>query len=305
MKFKDRYVLIGILSANLVAFICMAVSILIMNMNNEYSGYVLSEFVLVPILMGMINAFHWRKNIVTVGDCFAYGFYNLAVVVTLSVFLLKEGAICLVIVSPLIYIFLMFGIYLGKMMLKSNHNKLNVSIFAALLSIFAVNLVSATPQTKVVTDKIIIQASPEQVWKYVVAFPKIEEEPSYWLFKVGLPNPVQSTAEGSFVGATRECIFSNGAVFEEVITELVPNEKLTFEITSQPDDPEIIGHLNILKGAFELQDNGDGTTTLIGSSWYDLQIKPSYYFDFWTRSIIKNVHLRVMDHIKELSEANI
>ncbi|MFC5528704.1 SRPBCC family protein [Cohnella yongneupensis] len=176
-------------------------------------------------------------------------------------------------------------------------------MLGSFLAIFAINIVTVTPSNDLVSDRITINTSPEQVWQYVVSFPRIETEPDYWLFRIGLPSPVQSIAEGNYVGASRQCIFSNGAIFQEKIVELEPGAKLTFEITEQPNDPEIIGHLNLLKGQFLLQDNGDGTTTLIGNSWYDLKVKPSQYFDIWTRSIIRNVHMEVMEHIKELAES--
>ena len=227
---------------------------------------------------------------------------NLAVGMTYSYFFMSEGYICLIIVAPLIYLFILLGILLGKMMFKKNKRTLNVSVIAALASLIAVNVLTAEPANNLVSDTMIIQASPNEVWKHVVSFPPIEEKPHYWLFKLGLPSPVQSTAEGDYLGASRKCIFSNGIVFDEKIVEYEPNAKLTFDITGQPDDPELLGHLNLMKGQFLLEDNGDGTTTLIGNSWYDLKVKPSLYFDFWTKSIIKNVHIRVMEHIKNLAE---
>jgi uncharacterized protein YndB with AHSA1/START domain len=256
------------------------------------------------MVMGILNVFYWRKHTVTDGQAFLYGLYNLVVALLISAFFMGEGIICLVIVSPVFYLFLMGGIYLGRFMFRKSKHKLNISIIAALVSIFAINVATVSPSSQIVTDKVVINASPDQVWNYVVSFPQIEDKPDYWLFKIGLPAPVQSTAEGNYLGAGRKCIFSNGAVFDEEIVEYEPSKKLTFKITQQPNDPEIMGHLNLLEGQFILEDNGDGTTTLIGNSWYDLKIKPSLYFDIWTKDIIRNVHLRVMDHIKALSEAD-
>lgn len=119
---------------------------------------------------------------------------------------------------------------------------------------------------------------------------------------MGMPSPVQSTADGLHVGANRKCIFSNGYVFDEKIVTYQPNVNLTFDITSQPRDPEIMGHIDILRGQFILKDNGNQTTTLIGNSWYELHVFPVWYYDIWAKSVTRNVHLRVMDYIKELSE---
>ncbi|MFD0766004.1 hypothetical protein ACFQZI_14165 [Mucilaginibacter lutimaris] len=119
-----------------------------------------------------------------------------------------------------------------------------------------------------------------------------------------MPSPVQSTAEGYYLGAKRKCIFSNGYVFDEKIVTYNENKNLTFDITNQPRDPEIMGHIDILRGQFLLKDNGDGTTTLTGNSWYRLYVFPVWYYDIWAESITRNVHLRVMEHIKHLAEEN-
>ena len=154
----------------------------------------------------------------------------------------------------------------------------------------------------VVTDRILIHAPPAQVWPHVLAFPEIPDPPSYWIFRLGLPYPTTTTNGGNFVGADRQCIFSNGVVIRERVAEFVPNEKLTFDVAEQPTDPEAYGHITLHRGQFVLQDSHDGTTTLIGSSWYTLHVRPRWYFDLWTRDMSRAVHLRVMNHVKRLSE---
>jgi len=86
------------------------------------------------------------------------------------------------------------------------------------------------------------------------------------------------------------------------VAEFVPQEKLTFDIAEQPTDPEAYGHITLHRGQFVLRDNHDGTTTLIGSSWYTLHVRPRWYFDLWTRDMTRAVHLRVMNHVRRLSE---
>lgn len=120
----------------------------------------------------------------------------------------------------------------------------------------------------VVVDEVLIHAPPQSVWPHVLAFPEITEPPRYWIFRLGLPYPVKTTNGGNFVGADRQCIFSGGSVLKEKVAEFVPNERLTFDIIEQPTDPEAYGHITLHRGRFELRDNHDGTTTLIGSSWY-------------------------------------
>jgi hypothetical protein len=97
-------------------------------------------------------------------------------------------------------------------------------------------------------------------------------------------------------------MFSDGIVIKERVAEFVPREKLTFDIVEQPTHPEAYGHITLHRGQFVLRDNGNGTTTLFGSSWYTLHVHPLWYFDIWTRDMTRAVHLRVMNHVRRLAE---
>jgi len=215
---------------------------------------------------------------------------------------LKEGVICLIIVSPLLCGFVLGGAFIGRAMFKKNNNTLNVSVVGTLFFIFMIDCFSTHYYENKVVDVVTINAPVSEVWKYVAEYEPITKESKYWLFRAGMPSPVASTVDAHCQGAGRKCIFSNGYVFDEVMTVYKPNEELTFNITHQPRDPEIMGHIDILKGQFLLKDNGDGTTTLTGTSWYRLYVFPTSYYDLWAESITRNVHLRVMEQIKYLSE---
>jgi hypothetical protein len=253
--------------------------------------------------MGIISAWFWRNSDLSGRAILGKSFLNGCLAILLSFIFLGEGTICLIIVSPLLFISIMFGAYMGRIMFRRRNNTLNSSIIGLLLAVFITDSLTEHHYENMVSDSIIVNAPPQRIWKNVVAFKRIKEENRYWLFKAGLPSPVESTVEGYYLGAKRKCIFSNGYTFDEKIVTYDENQNLTFAITIQPRDPEIMGHLDLEQGQFLLKDNGDGTTTLIGNSWYKLYVFPTWYYDTWAQSIVRNVHLRVMAHIKELSEA--
>lgn len=265
---------------------------------------VFSEFVILPVLMGIIASWFWRNLNLTGKSLIGRAVLNGLFAILLSYIFLGEGMICLLIVSPLIFAFVIAGTFAGKQMFKTNNQHLNVSVFSLLFIIFIADSLSEHHYENLVADQIIIHAAPAEVWKHVVAFEKIKQKNQFWLFQIGMPSPMQTTVEGYHEGAGRKCIFSNGYIFEEKIVTFQPNKDLTFDIVGQPRDPEIMGHIDILRGQFLLKDNGDGTTTLTGNSWYRLYVFPIWYYDIWAKSITRNVHLRVMEHIKELSEKN-
>ena len=106
----------------------------------------------------------------------------------------------------------------------------------------------------------------------------------------------------TLLGLAGAAVFIHEGAVCLVIAELVPNAKLTFDIIEQPTHPEAYGHITLHRGRFVLRDNGDGTTTLIGTSWYTLHVRPLWYFDLWTSDMTRAVHLRVMHHVRRLAE---
>ncbi len=303
---NDSKFIYGIVVPNIISLVVVGGSKFLVDLIEGSSGiFIFSDFIIVPLLMGIVSAYFWRDLQMKTSRYVGWSGVNAIVAILMSFIFLKEGVICLIIVSPLIFGFIVAGAFIGKMMYKKKNNMLRSSVFGILLILFIADTFSEHQNISKVSDTIIINAPIEKVWPLVVEYKPIKANDNYWLFEIGMPSPVQSTVDGYHVGAGRKCIFSNGYIFDEKIVVYKPNEELTFDIITQPQDPEIMGHIDILRGQFILKDNGDGTTTLIGNSWYKLYVFPTWYFNIWSKSITRNVHLRVMEHIKILSEENV
>jgi hypothetical protein len=296
----------GILYSNAFAVVAFAIAYTIGNWYDLMGGIISSaEFVLVPIGMGIIAIKYWMHPKRRLVSLIPHTVVNTLIAIILSAVFMQEGAICLLIVSPLLLGFMWVGIVIGKYIFTKNNTGLKVSTVFIYFGLFVVDVFAYHGHSNIVSDEIVINAPRNVVWKYVAAHPENAAASDYWLFAMGLPCPVQSTVSGDTVGSQRKCIFSNGATFDEVIVEHKENSVFTFDILKQPEDPEIIGHINIERGQFILKSNTDGTTTLIGNSWYTLKVYPAWYYDLWAVDITRNVHLRVMEHIKKLAERDV
>ena len=293
----------GLLAANLAAAGLIGLGFWLNGLRGTAANVLMtSDFLLVPFVMGLTTAFFWKGLALTTTECFLYSLLNSVLGLVVAGLFMHEGVICLVIVSPLLLSFIFLGALLGRWLFQFSNNRLNLSLVPLALAFLAFDAFSPHHYENAVSDRVVIRATPTQVWTHLDAFPIIGEKPDFWLFKMGLPYPVQSTVSGTGVGASRRCIFSRGRVFEERIIEWQPGKRLTFDITHQPSDPEILGHARVRRGQFVLHDNGNGTTTLTGTSWYELYVYPSWYYDLWASSIARQVHVRVMDHIKAVCE---
>lgn len=302
----------GIIGANLAAAaICVLFNILSHRNSSatlpQWAGALLSiaiwpSLVLVPMAIGLVASYFWRGLSLRIWEYSVWWLVTSLVTPLGAYLILKEGLVCLLIGFPILFICGFAGVMLGRTLFRSRLTNLNLSVFPILLLAILTEGKIRADRPNVITDRVLVHAPVTEVWKHVVAFPPIATAPDYWLNKVGLPSPVATTCGGPFVGADRRCIFSGGLVFKETVSELIPERLLTFDIVEQPSDPELLGHLTLHRGQFELVDNGDDTTTLIGRSWYTLHMRPLWYFDWWTRDVTSHVHLRVMEHIKNLSE---
>jgi len=296
--------LIGIGVGNLVGGILSFGAVkLVGAYKGPYEGWLMiPSFILLPFMVGLIAAWFYRNLNRSAGITFLDALWVSLAGLGLSSIILREGAVCLVVAFPVLYILVLTGLFIGRIWFNWRPTRLHLSIFPLLVLLIATDAFYASPDTAVVTDEILIRATPDKVWPHVLAFPEIPDRPDYWIFRLGLPYPTQTTNGGNFVGADRQCMFSDGIVIKERVAEFVPNQKLTFDIVEQPTHPEAYGHITLHRGRFELRDNGNGTTTLIGSSWYTLQVRPAWYFDLWTRDMTRAVHLRVMQHVRRLAE---
>jgi len=296
--------LIGMGAANVVGgALCFGVTKLSELYHGPNEGlFIFPSFVLLPLIVGLVAAWFYRRLNRSLGITFLDALWVSLVGIGAAAIVLREGVVCLVIVFPALYILVLTGLLLGRIWFRWNYARLQLSLFPFLVLILLVDAFQGSTERAVVMDEILIRAKPEQVWPHVLAFSNIPDRPDYWIFRLGLPYPTETTNGGNFVGADRQCRFSDGIVIKEQVAELVPREKLTFDIIEQPTHPEAYGHITLHRGQFVLRDNGNGTTTLLGSSWYTLHVRPHWYFDLWTRDMTRAVHLRVMNHIRRLAE---
>ena len=164
----------------------------------------------------------------------------------------------------------------------------------------------------VVTTSVEIDAPATEVWEHVVEFPELPEARA-WYFRLGIACPERAHISGRGVGATRYCEITTGT-FVEPITHWESPRRLAFDVADQPDPmfelspyrsirpPHLDRHLRSTRGEFRLVPLSDYRTRLEGRTWYTFSMWPQAYWTLWSDSVIHQVHLRVLRHIKRLSE---
>ena len=264
---------------------------------SQYTVYGSPSLIFVAMTAGFVASVIWRRLSLTMGQSALHSLTATLIAMGGAAIVFREGAVCILMAAPIYYFLFAAGAETGRRWFRRD-SMLRLTVLPLLFLAAGAEFYTRGSHSAVVVYELRIAASPDKVWPHVQAFEGIAEPTRFWLFRLGLPYPVSTTNAGTFVGADRSCEFSGGAVFREKVVELVPSQRLTFDIVESPPHPELMGHLDARRGQFFLRDNGDGTTTLVGSTWYSLHVRPAWYFDLWTQHIFSAVHLRVMRHVK-------
>lgn len=264
-------------------------------------SYNASIMLLLPLVQGFVAGLargKWPKGGWAVVFSI-WAFDNVA-----AIFILHEGTICLIMASPLIWAGIGLAFLLGRA-LTGWRSGTGASVSLAPLVLLAVLAETQGPtpnQADMVNDSIVIHAPADYVWKYVVAYPENPKAADYWMWRLGLPAPVNSVAASPEVGAYRECRFTGGQSYGERITAVEPDRRLTYVVTRQMAHPEINGHVSFDQGEIRLTPNADGSTTMTMTGWYRLHVRPAPYFALWSRDVSRHIHLRVLDYTRDLAE---
>jgi hypothetical protein len=241
---------------------------------------------------------------------------SVVLVALIIFFVAVEGLICLMMAAPLAIFLALLGALVG-FFLQRRESRAPVHIFPAIM-IFLPVVIMVEPQANreppryVTRTSVVINADRQAVWKHVVSFPELPP-PSERLFKTGIAYPIRAQIEGHGTGAVRYCVFSTGAFVEPIKVWDEPR-LLRFDVRSQPrvmDEwspynlrpPHLENYLVSLEGQFLLTELPNGKTLLEGTTIYQNRIWPGAYWRLWSDFIIQRIHYRVLDHIKNLSEA--
>ena len=282
-----------------------------------FGNYGWTVFVFAPFVIGFLPSYFASKKLeLSKRDCYSLSFTTLLVSTIALLVLALEGMICIIMALPILMLLVWFGAYIGFSM---NHKKpmLNNATTIVILALYSLGFLSFDyinePNSLIaIKTNIVVKAPIEKVWQNVVTFDTIAE-PNEFIFKTGIAYPKNATIKGTGVGAIRYCNFTTGSFVEPIRTWNEPN-LLQFSVESQPvpmnelnpfwnvHPPHLDGYFRSNKGEFRLKKIANNETLLQGTTWYEVDIYPEFYWKLWSDLIIHKIHKRVLNHIKKESE---
>jgi hypothetical protein len=312
----------ALVSATLAIFLTALLSILAAWLGIEvFRDYGWSIFVGLPFCMGFLSSLiYGLREDGGLGSCILVA--NLTVFLVAAGLLLFafEGIICLIMAAPIALMLATMGGMLGFAAQKTLlWRQQSTSLFCSVIFLLplAMGMEHAVPPALPllsVKSSVIINASPEKVWRNVVSFTELPP-PKELIFKVGVAYPIRAEIHGTGVGAVRYCNFSTGPFIEPIEVWDEPR-LLKFSVSQNPEPLQewtpyrnihpahLDGYLESQAGQFRLVPLADGRTLLEGTTWYYHHLWPADYWQLWSDHIIHTIHLRVLNHVKRLSEAD-
>lgn len=282
------------------------------------ASYGMTLFIGLPLFMGfstVILCGWFNKQSVSYSKSWQLGFITLGVYMAGLLLFAMEGLVCIVMCLPIALPLTWLGSAAGYYLINKRPGKAPGTLIILTCSIPFLSFAEkdAPPDLNAVVTSIEINASPETVWRHVVAFPKLQE-PEEFIFKTGIAYPVDATITGTGVGAIRHCNFNTGKFVEPIRVWDQPR-LLKFDVLEQPapmkeisfwdiDAPHLHDYFVSKCGQFKLTALPNGNTLLEGTTWYYHNIRPAFYWRPWSNYIIHEIHGRVLRHIKKVAELN-
>ena len=280
------------------------------------SRYGWGLFVGVPFTVGLVSSVIYCHNRPrSFWRCLAVASVAIWAVGAILLCVAFEGALCLIMAAPLGWGLALIGACVGYLISGMPNQSVSI-LLACCLSAPAIMgfdwIRTDGPPLFTVVSHVDIAAPPERVWDSVVAFTHIPD-PQEWIFKAGVAYPIQATIHGKGPGAVRQCMFSTGSFVEPIEVWDAPH-LLKFSVRCNPAPLQewtpygnicpahLEGYLQSEGGQFRLLPLPDGSTRLEGTTWYHHGLWPANYWKVWSDSIIHQIHMRVLGHIKRTVE---
>jgi len=298
------------LPAALAAAVTVGFSWLSFGLLADYGGIL---FFGLPMMQGLIVGMttrdrHWPESL---GQLALSLVYEALLLLTLAL----EGLLCIAMAVPPWFLCGLLGVCVGRAITPLQRGRAWVGLLAVPLLQCLEPAVAPPATVFEARTEVVVQAAPERVWQSLVTFDRLPP-PTELLFRLGIAYPTHATITGRGPGAVRHCSFTTGDFVEPIEVWDEPR-LLRFAVTQCPPPmqewnpfhgPEEVhaahlhGYFQARQGQFELTPQPDGTTRLVGTTWYSHGLRPEPYWRLWSDLMVHAIHRRVLDHIRREAE---
>lgn len=316
---RSRWVRTG-LAWLVVMLIAFGAYLLLMTEGVTVSGTISITFLLVvpAVSCAVISFITDPDGDRGLGHYLALPFQSLGVVIIAGALIMREGVVCIVLLSPL---WLAGGLvgsmavyYLKKRLRERGQIFASALLLIPILSVQIEERVPVTVRWETVSNDVLIDAPPERVWPLLLSIRDIGPDEGRWNFTqdvLGIPRPSEARLHVRVSSAIRSARWGADIRFEEHILRVEPGRSLAWAFAFPdgsvrrhtdrhvaPDGPQ----LRIAYGAYELTPTADGGTRLRLETRYALRTRLNGYAAWWGGRFLGDIQDNILAIVKERAE---
>ena len=287
----------------------------------DYAGLVTATFMfLVPLVIGFIRV-HYELKVnqkLSYGKMITISWQPIFIFLLVTLIILLEGSICIIMALPAFMFFASLGGLLAGWLNRfithrKNSTLLSVAFLPLLLAPVEINFLDSS-RTYTVENSMVIQASPEVVWSQLANVSTIDQDelPFSLTHFIGVPRPIAANMDAAGIGAVRTSTWEKGVEFKEVITDWVPNYKMSYTFDIDPDaipDDALDKHVKLggeyfspIKGEYRITQNETGHTVLHLNTTLLDNTNFGIYSRVWGEVIFQDFHTSLLKLMKSRAE---
>lgn len=242
----------------------------------------------------------------------------LGAVVILSLFVLREGVICILLLSPLWLISGIVGTSITyKMRRRADTNGPLYCSALFLLPLIATQVEPYVPlptAAPVVSRSIVVSASAATIWPLLLGMPDIRPDEGRWTMSqdlIGIPKPLGARLVGHGIGADRYARWEHDVRFRERITVWQPNREIGWRFIFDdiagwsytdrhlmPDSP----YFRVTTGGYRMDPLHDGQMRVTIYTRYRVTTPVNAYSRVWGELFLGDLENNLLAIIKERAE---
>ena len=255
----------------------------------------------VPLFIGATTVYLASFNRpITTGRVFLLTFWLVLAILAISVPILREGTICIVMASPLIYIAMLSGGLIMQFICNKVWRSKSLYSIALLPLLVLFMPLEQTPETYQAKQSISIEATPEQIWQSINHIENIEPESFYQQSQLlpfmQVPTPKSAITVWENDQWVRKCEWHDGITFDEPLISQIANRQLRWQFMFYPDSvpPKTLDdhvtingeHFKLLLGQYDLEPIDEQNTKLTFNVTYRISTNMNFYAGFWGKWVM-------------------
>jgi len=244
----------------------------------------------------------------------------LAAVIVASLFILREGVICVVILSPLWLGSGMLGSWITYRLRRRIKPDRGETFYCALWLAAPLVAMQVEPYIPVpvdnasVTRSIVIDAPPDRIWRLLRGIPDVRPDEGAWNVTqdvLGVPRPLGARLVGDGIGAERLANWGEKVKFRERIIDWQIGRRIGWRFIFDdiegwkftdrhlmPDSP----YFRITTGGYTMERLNDGRTRVTLTTRYRIQTPVNLYSEAWGQFFLGDVENNLLALVKERAE---